>query len=185
MPGDDFQRRTWNNKDDDWDWVEEEEWDVGITKRRMDDQTVGQRPDKITNAGPPVDYDAEDALEHTEVWNPDETPGALLPLCWLVVSRPLERRGTIIQVQPNDLIGRGKDASIRWDDPRMSRIHARFTLEADPRKPDDDTQHYVVWSVGARNGIYVNDTLMPKAHQLKENDIIRMGDTVMVVKLLT
>jgi hypothetical protein len=38
------------------------------------------------------------------------------------VREPRERRGALLPIKPNQTIGR--DADVRWDDPRLSRVHA-------------------------------------------------------------
>lgn len=96
-------------------------------------------------------------------------------LCWLVIREPRTQRGTILAVNPDQIIGRGRESHIRLEDPRMSRTHARFTLEE---------EGFVIWDVGARNGIYLNGEQVTDPRILKENDEIKMGDTVFIVKLL-
>lgn len=102
------------------------------------------------------------------------------PLLWLVVARPLDQRGTILAVQPGQLIGR--KGEIHWRDPRMSRLHARFTLEDDPANPG--RQIYLVAPQQDRNGTFVNGERITHPTPLVENDQVQMGDTVFVVKTL-
>jgi len=57
----------------------------------------------------------------------------------------------------------------------VSNPHAKITLE-------DET--YVLWDFGSKNGTTVNDERIRAATELKENDVIKIGDTVMVLKVL-
>ena len=61
------------------------------------------------------------------------------------------------------------------DDPKVSSMHAKFNME------DDD---FVVWDFGSSNGTYVNGKKIREATVLEENDLVKIGDTVFVVKLL-
>jgi hypothetical protein len=103
-------------------------------------------------------------------------------LAWLVVKEPRDRRGTIVQVQANQSIGREGD--IRWNDPGLSRQHARLTLEP----PEDDPDGFPVfhlWPFGPTNPVYINGRQIRGATPLHENDEIRLGDTLFVFKMLT
>ena len=102
------------------------------------------------------------------------------PLLWLVVAHPLEQRGTMLVVQPGQIIGR--KGEIHWRDPRVSRLHARFTLENDPADPSQ--QVYVITPQQDRNGTYVNGELIMASTPIYENDRIQIGDTLFVVKTL-
>jgi hypothetical protein len=136
-----------------------QDWDVGVSSDEpfieTDTFTMMMRPEGLT-----------ERLAQSE-------PTRLL--CWFVIREPRTQRGTILPIHPEKVIGRGRDASIRLEDPRMSRIHARFSLENDG---------FTVWDVGARNGVFVNDQRVEKSATLKENDEVKMGDTLFVVKLL-
>jgi pSer/pThr/pTyr-binding forkhead associated (FHA) protein len=103
-------------------------------------------------------------------------------LAWLVVKEPRDRRGTMVQVQANQSIGREGD--IRWNDPGLSRQHARLTLEP----PEEDPGGFPVfhlWPFGPTNPVYINGRQIRGATPLHENDEIRLGDTLFVFKLLT
>lgn len=111
------------------------------------------------------------------------------PLGWLVIKDPLEKRGRTIPIQPNQTIGREGD--IRWDDPRLSRLHARLTLEL-PRDWFDETSQnaddlkpvFYLWPFAPTNPVYINGQEVRGATALHENDEIRLGDTLLVFKLL-
>ncbi len=102
------------------------------------------------------------------------------PLMWLIVTYPLEQRGTVLVVQPGQIIGR--KGEIHWRDQRVSRLHARFTLENDPLDPSE--QVYVITPQQDRNGTFVNGDLISASHPIRENDRIQIGDTLFVVKTL-
>ncbi|MCZ7546411.1 MAG: FHA domain-containing protein [Anaerolineae bacterium] len=95
------------------------------------------------------------------------------PLAWLVIVEG-PRRGHIIKVTPGHSIGR-KGADVVWDDPKISRQHARITLE--------DGEFYI-WDFGTPNGTFINGERIRAATPIKENDVIRMGDTQFVFKAL-
>jgi len=127
----------------------------------------------------------EDPYESTSVWTPDE---ALIPasaptlLMWLIVKSPLAERGRILTVGHEQTIGRGQDADIRWDDARLSRLHARFTLEPHPQ--NSSKQAFFIWPLMARHSILVDGQPIRGATLLPENSEVQLGDTVFVVKLL-
>jgi pSer/pThr/pTyr-binding forkhead associated (FHA) protein len=102
-------------------------------------------------------------------------------LGWLIVKEPAERRGMLIAIRANQTIGRDGDA--RWNDPRLSRQHARVTVEP----PDDDpdgTPTFHIWPFGPTNPVYINGREIRGATPIYENDEIRLGDTLFVLKVL-
>jgi len=84
------------------------------------------------------------------------------------------RRGQTYRIKDGATIGR-KSGDVILDDPKVSNPHAKITLE-------DET--YVLWDFGSKNGTTVNDERIRAATELKENDVIKIGDTVMVLKVL-
>jgi hypothetical protein len=84
------------------------------------------------------------------------------------------RRGRIYRIKDGDTVGR-KEGGIIIDDPKVSNPHAKFTLENDV---------FVVWDFGSRNGTTVNGERIRAATPLKENDTVKFGDTIMVLKIL-
>jgi pSer/pThr/pTyr-binding forkhead associated (FHA) protein len=112
---------------------------------------------------------------------PPAPPVAPLPLGWLVVKAPLARRGEIIPVRANQIMGREGD--VRWDDPRLSRQHARITLEPPPDAPQGAVSFHL-WPFGTTNPVFINGQEIRGATALHENDEIRLGDTLFVFKLL-
>lgn len=112
---------------------------------------------------------------------PEAVPAPPAPLGWLVVKKPLEKRGTVIPVRANQIIGREGD--IRWEDPRLSRHHARLTLEPPPDAPEGAPVFHL-WPFGTTNPVFINGQEIRGATPLHENDEIRLGDTLFVFKVL-
>lgn len=131
------------------------------------------------------------------------------PLAWLIVREPVEQRGTVIPVRANQSIGREGD--VRWNDPRLSRLHARLTfesprddaptvsenathtaleesisgeLEAVPALPPFSEWSFYLWPFAPTNPIYINGREVRGATPLRENDEIRLGDTLFVFKTM-
>ena len=70
----------------------------------------------------------EPPVELTEVVSPrPASEGDRAPLGWLIIKEPVEQRGTVLAVRANQIIGRNGD--VQWNDPRLSRQHARLTFE--------------------------------------------------------
>jgi hypothetical protein len=112
----------------------------------------------------------------------DEASDAVrVPLGWLVVKEPLARRGEVLPVRANQVIGRSGDA--QWNDPRVSRQHARLTFEPPEGAPDDPPVFHL-WPFGPANPVYINGREIRGATPLHENDEIRLGGTLFVFKTL-
>lgn len=103
------------------------------------------------------------------------------PLGWLIVRQPLEQRGTVLPVRANQIIGREGD--VRWEDPGLSRQHARLTLEPLESAPDGPPVFHL-WPFGPTNPVFVNGEPIRGATPLNENDEIRLGTTLFVFKVL-
>ena len=71
------------------------------------------------------------------------------------------------------MVGR-KDGDVVVDDQKVSDPHAKFTYEE---------KQFVVWDLASRNGTFVNGERFRAATPLKENDQIKIGDTVFVLSL--
>lgn len=156
-----------------------------------------------THAAPPEAPAADDEIEaegfarqeiepddlpgFTELAPPDAVEseaaeGDARPLGWLVVKHPAEQRGTILPIASNQSIGREGD--IRWDDPGLSRQHARLTLEP-PEGAPDAMPVFHLWPFAPTNPVYINGREIRGATPLQENDEIRLGNTLFVFKTLT
>ncbi len=116
-----------------------------------------------------------------DMLEPDDADAGPLPLGWLIVREPLEQRGAVLSVRPNQTIGREGD--VQWDDPRLSRQHARLTFEAVGSDADDRVVFHL-WPFGPTNPVYVNGEAIRGATPLHENDTITLGTTVFVFKVL-
>jgi hypothetical protein len=110
----------------------------------------------------------DDAIDATELDAPFSTTQAML---WIKEGR---MRGHIYPIRHGTVVGR-KAADLILDDPKVSSIHAKFTIEGD---------EFVVWDFGSSNGTYVNGKKIREATVLDENDLVKIGDTIFVVKLL-
>lgn len=126
--------------------------------------------------GPPVpgDVPAASADAATDV---DRSPG---PLPLLFVARPLERRGEVFMFRPGATIGRGH-CDLRFDDRKMSRRHASIDLISDP---DTGALTMTVFDYGSSNGTFVNGQRVDGRAELVENDELRIGLHLFVVKLI-
>ncbi|SRR5690554_759160 len=134
------------------------------------------------DAPPPEDVDGFTALAPQDEPEADGQDAPPAPLGWLVVKRPIEQRGTILALAPNQSIGREGD--IRWDDPGLSRQHARLTLEP-PEGAPDAPPVYHLWPFAPTNPVFINGREIRGATPLRENDEIRLGNTLFVFKTLT
>jgi len=67
------------------------------------------------------------------------------------------------------------DAKIILRDQKVSRPHAKFTFEND---------HFTIWDFCSENGTFVNGQRIIQATPLKENDVIKIGDNLLVLKTL-
>lgn len=101
-------------------------------------------------------------------------------LMWLIISSPEEHRGTVLPIAEGTIIGRHGD--IPWDDPRMSRKHAKFIQLDDPINPENKV--FAIAPEKDRNGTVINGKRIKTSTILYENDVIIMGNTRFIVKVL-
>lgn len=111
---------------------------------------------------------------------PVTTPPQQKLLMWLIISSPEEHRGIVLPIADGAIIGRHGD--IPRDDPRMSRKHARFSRIDDPMNPG--RKIFEITPEKDRNGTLVNGTRIKTNTPLRENDVIIMGNTRFIVKVL-
>ena len=95
-------------------------------------------------------------------------------LIGLLVVKVGSRRGQVHRIQHDTTIGR-ENATLIIRDPKISRPHARFTIQND---------QLLIWDFGTPNGTLVNDQRIDRGTPLNENDVIQIGDTIFVLKLL-
>jgi hypothetical protein len=84
------------------------------------------------------------------------------------------RRGQVYKIKDGTVVGRST-GSLVLDDPKVSNPHAKFTVEE---------EHFVIWDFGSRNGTFVKDKRIREATILDENDTIKIGEMVFVLKVL-
>ena len=94
-------------------------------------------------------------------------------LGWLIVKRG-QRRGQVFAIRSGSTIGR-KGTDIVLNDPKVTRLHSKIGIR--------DNQ-FVVADVLSENGTYVNGERIQGERVLAENDEVRIGDTVLVLKVL-
>jgi hypothetical protein len=85
------------------------------------------------------------------------------------------RRGRYYPVKHNMVIGR-KEGNLILDDLTVSGTHAKITQQG---------AKYTIWDFGSANGTFVNGKRIREATPIEENDEIKIGDTVMVLKVLS
>ncbi|MBI5953350.1 MAG: FHA domain-containing protein [Chloroflexi bacterium] len=145
--------------------------------RRHGYNDSGEEPTEIPNGNGRFLDDGEeltdpggyDDLDVTEL---DEPSRVTLAMLWVKEGR---RRGKTYNVYNGMIVGR-KGSGLVLDERNVSSIHAKFKMEGD---------NFVVWDLGSSNGTYVNGKKIREATILDENDLVKIGDTVFVVKLLT
>ncbi|NLB71943.1 MAG: FHA domain-containing protein [Chloroflexi bacterium] len=104
----------------------------------------------------------------TELDIPVMGPQAIL---WVKEGR---RRGKIYPLKEETVLGR-RTADLIIDDPKVSTTHAKIVLE---------DGEYVVIDFKSKNGTYVNGQRITAETRLKENDTIKIGEVVFVLKIL-
>jgi DNA-binding winged helix-turn-helix (wHTH) protein len=95
-------------------------------------------------------------------------------LSFLAIARGIE----IPLFEGENLIGRGPDATITIPSMKVSRHHAKITVEHDAASLED---------LGSKNGTYLNGTKIQETVQLDGGDLIGVGcvtETVLVVDSL-
>jgi hypothetical protein len=128
--------------------------------RFLDDMTILPRRDE------------DDEEDFTTVESPEEVPASdLLGLLWVKIG---PERGRIYEIKHGVSIGR-REGQIRLNDDKVSKRHATLTIEED---------QFVIWDLATSNGTYVNGTKIRAATPLKENDQVKIGSTLFVVKVL-
>jgi FHA domain-containing protein len=139
---------------------DEDETDIGFRARQYEEEDdLTQFPDR----GPGMVDSDHTVVEHAE-------QGLL---GFLIVKSGM-RRGQVYRVSDGAIVGRDQ-ATIILRDPKVSKPHAKFTVEDD---------QFFVWDFGSANGTYVNGERIRQATALKENDEIKMGDATFVLKTM-
>jgi hypothetical protein len=143
----------------------------GITKEEADKPSPrgysansGSLKDDITRVGYQPS-ESDETLLDSPIKKPTEA------IFWVKEGR---RRGKYYPINSGTIIGR-EEGTLILDDPKVSSTHAKITYESG---------HYVIWDFGSSNGVYVNGKRCREATPLNENDQVKIGDTVLLVKLL-
>lgn len=140
--------------------ADEEETDLGSwSRRRGEAEDMTDLPER-RRAG----WDEEETVA-------EQAEEGLLG--FLIVKEGM-RRGQVHRIRGGTTLGRG-DATLVVRDPKVSRPHARFTVESN---------QFVIWDFGSENGTLVNGERIRQATPLKENDVIKVGDTTFVLKTI-
>jgi lipopolysaccharide export LptBFGC system permease protein LptF len=84
------------------------------------------------------------------------------------------RRGSWYPIRRGTVIGR-EEGDLVLDDVKVSKPHAKISVEKG---------QYFIWDNASTNGTYVNGKRIRGATPLDENDRVKIGDSVFVVKLL-
>lgn len=136
----------------------------------LEDEEKTQLPDRVLNGRRNSEYD----------------PGVTLPprsheetglMGWLIVKKSgVFRRGYIERILPDMIFGRDlKKVDVLVDDEGVSSLHARIQVEE---------EQFVLRDLGSTYGTWVNDEQIDAATTLKQDDEIKMGDTIFVLKTL-
>ena len=111
------------------------------------------------------------AAQRDDVTQLEDMPIGVVGILWV---REGQRRGQIYKINKGTTIGR-KEAELILDDPKVSSLHAKLTVE---------DENFTLWDFGSANGTSVNGKRIREATRLHENDLIKIGDTTFVLKLL-
>lgn len=118
--------------------------------------------------GEETNFNSHSKIDETEL---DIKPTGAEIILWV---KEGSRRGKIYKVKDQDIIG-SRNCDVLLDDPKVSKLHAKITCE--------DVQ-YFIWDLGSKNGVFVNGERILARTPLNENDLVKLGDTIFVIKLL-
>jgi len=71
------------------------------------------------------------------------------------------------------MVGRNMDCTFRISDKSVSRSHLQF-------KAIPGAENHLAIDFGSSNGTFINERRIEQPTELKDGDVIRMGDTVLV-----
>lgn len=130
-----------------------------------------QAEDKTVRRGPAPQGRGRGRVAPTErVHRPPEL------LAWLIMKEG-SRIGQVFELDPAGTdIGREPANHIVLDDPKVSAFHAKIKVE--------EGKQLMVWDLASANGTFVNGEKVTAPVPIKENDAIRVGTTVLVLKTL-
>lgn len=117
----------------------------------------------------------QEASGHTQVYNvrdlqapPMDLDRPQNPVAARAVIESGDRRFAL--TPPSTVIGRGRDADVRLDDPNISRTHVQFRVEGGD---------WVVVDMGSTNGSRLNGGSLNAPTPLRSGDVVELGNTVL------
>lgn len=101
----------------------------------------------------------------------------ITPMAWLIVKKsPCFRRGHILKVRSGAIYGHSESkADVLIDDDKVSGIHMRIQIK--------ENQFFLV-DLGSSNGTWLNDKEVVGSVEIHQDDEIKIGDTIFVLKTL-
>jgi hypothetical protein len=109
-------------------------------------------------------------IDETEPYG-DAKPKECEAILWV---KDGDRRGKIYKIKNDTEIGR-ENCSIELDDSKVSSRHAKIVLRND---------QYIIGDFVTTNGTFINGERITGETILKENDLIKIGETTFVFKVL-
>jgi hypothetical protein len=112
---------------------------------------------------------------HTQVYNVRDLqapPQELEPLQPAAATRAVLESGDrrFALTPPETVVGRGREADIKLDDPNISRRHLRFSVERGD---------WVASDLGSTNGTRLNGGVLSGPSVLRPGDVVELGNTVL------
>ncbi len=141
----------------------------GQGQGRMDEDDSTVLPERKRRI---LDFDEEDDIEQTVIDRDDTSI-----MGWLIVKKSrYMRRGQIFKIRPGIILGRHpRQAHILIDDEKISSMHARIQIKND---------QFIVIDLGSTNGTRVNGEEITAATVIQQDDLIELGDSILVLKTL-
>ncbi len=99
---------------------------------------------------------------------------------YLFIVKPSVLFGQYYVVRRNALIGIKESCHVQLDDELVADPHARIKLE-----PSSVGLTFIMYDFGSENGTWVNGHRVSGQTSLVENDVIQIGATTFVFKVLT
>jgi pSer/pThr/pTyr-binding forkhead associated (FHA) protein len=120
-------------------------------------------------------------------------PEVQVPLAWLaIVEGPGGKRGTLLTLKAETLIGRTAGDLVLGGDRTVSSQHVKIRLEPKEDAPEGEEQQvFVLYDLASANGTYVgnkqtfrDDASRTYRHELRDGDYILIGETALVFKCI-
>jgi hypothetical protein len=136
-------------------------------------------PTVRADSQPELDYGESDfahPYEPTEMIQSDEVQ----TIAWLVFTSEGTRYGDMVRlVGKSVLIGRDNECEVQLQDRTASRQHSKIRIER-----RDDEVHYMLHDLATDNGTFVNGERIVQPTRLHNGDIVRIGYTELMFKVL-